>query len=77
MIGWQPIETAPRDGTIIPCCWQGRHEDRRFEADWVALRWKRNPRTNEEYFGDPVESDDYSYVTDQPTHWFDLPKVPE
>lgn len=80
---WQLIETAPRDGREILCCWAGR-------AGWATLVWKINRRISEahrqevfldrstSYFGDPNEMDDYdlAIAANQPTHWFDLPDVP-
>ena len=70
MTDWEPIETAPKDGTLVPCCWAG-------DGDWMILRWKTNPRIKQSYFGDPNEDDDYEIADYQLTHWFDLPKVPE
>jgi hypothetical protein len=67
--GWQPIETAPKNGRVIPCCWAGSPE-------WIPLRWKHNRRIDRAYFGDPDEYDDYNLVDEPPTHWFDLPEIP-
>lgn len=66
---WKPIETAPRDGRPMPCCWAGH-------AEWKRLGWKTNSRTNQSYFGDLEESDDYYLADDQPTHWFEFPEPP-
>jgi hypothetical protein len=80
--GWQPIETAPKDGTIIPCLHAGKDQ-------WRPLRWKTNSRITtgkkrgdtwnrylESYFGDPNEMDDYDLALpeNQPTHWLKIPK---
>jgi hypothetical protein len=70
MTEWQPIETAPKDGSIIPCCWAGGD-------NWFGLRWKTNRRVDQSYFGDPEEDDDYDLIDRQPTHWFQLPEIPK
>lgn len=71
MIGWEPIETAPKDGSLVLCCWSGRSN--------VAclLVWKTNWRINKSYFGDPDEHDDYDLVEPEnwPTHWFPYPEI--
>jgi len=64
---WKDIKDAPRDGSHV-ICWR---------SDWVApavLIWKFNIRTDREYFGDPVEYDDYELADNQPTHF--LPHEP-
>ncbi len=37
-MGWQPINTAPRDGSRVLCCWAGS------EDSYTLLRWKTNDR---------------------------------
>lgn len=80
---WQPIDTAPKDGTLIPC-WAESFVEPCF------LVWKTNPRIveghsvgqdlnlSESYFGDPIEMDDYELaeVNGGPTHWCELPPLP-
>lgn len=63
MSDWQPIETAPRDGTIIlaydPAC----HPDVytvRFEHEHWAI----------------ADAEAFSTLTN-PTHWMPLPSPPE
>ena len=74
---WQPIETAPKDSSLVLCWRRGWHP--------VFLMWKTNERIvrahkanearavrlKESYFGDPDEYDDYNYATPggAPTHW--------
>ena len=71
-MGWQPIETAPRDGSLIVC----------WAAGWTRpcfLCWKTNSRLpGVAYFGDPDESDDYELAEPGggPTHWHPLAALP-
>lgn len=79
-LDWEPIDTAPKDGTRILCHKKG----------WdcpVFLIWKTNSRIvdahrfgentelSEEYFGDCVEYDDYDLaeLENGPSHWLRLP----
>ena len=78
---WKPIETAPKDGSIIPVWRQGW-------GNWCLCCWKTNPRIVsahkdgqvpemlEDYWGDPDEMDDYYFAdnNNQPTHWFLIPQ---
>ena len=87
MSEWQPIESAPKDGTRILVVWPG---------DTIGVAWwKTNPRLDREmdakeaeavaafgwqasYFSDSDEMDDYdtSIPSAQPTHWMPLPAPP-
>jgi hypothetical protein len=65
---WQPIETAPRDGTRILVWWRGRRSQ-------TMVRISRCTQPH----GSP-----YVWVTDgtgrdtlEPTHWMPLPPPPE
>ena len=81
---WQPIETAPKDGSLIVG----------FAPSWGRpsfLVWKTNPRIvsahksnespemAESYFGNPDESDDYELAQPGggPTHWHPLAALPK
>lgn len=90
---WEPIDTAPKDGSLVLCCWLGG------EGGVSLLCWKTNFRlerdrrrdnlTDEDrrwldqrvdsYFGDPLESDDYHLAepANFPTHWLPLPEIPK
>lgn len=90
MSNWQPIETAPKDGSRVLCCWVGgepcflvwktnrrllKPEYRELSAEEKAwLEQFSNP-----YFGDPNEDDDYDLARTGkgPTHWMPLPEPPE
>ena len=84
-MSWQPITTAPRDGTLI-VCWAPGWEDPCF------LLWKENLRISKAraqgynvgdmadcYFGDPERSDDYhlSEPGGGPTYWHPLSPTPK
>ena len=79
MSEWQPIETAPKDGSIIRLAWQDRHEEW-YTADaffrnnqWIAscIFYDMNEEFSPQYrFRQAV-------VKESPTHWMPLPKAPE
>ena len=62
---WQPIETAPRDGTYILLF--GRHS-RRGGLIQITARWGG---------GDWESADDGYGAYIIPTHWMPLPDPPE
>jgi hypothetical protein len=63
MTDWQPIETAPRDGTEIIVC--RRFEGRKFMGVvmWDGRYWTID-------YGFP-------FYFDNPTHWMPLPEPPK
>lgn len=67
---WQPIETAPMDGTQVDL-WAGHLAGRIPNARWnaQAFRW-------EEWFQDGVGTMRWNAVVYTPTHWMPLPKPP-
>ncbi|WGR59952.1 DUF551 domain-containing protein [Paracoccus ferrooxidans] len=69
MRDWQPIETAPRDGTKIDL-WTGYNE-RIADSMWLNGRgWV--------FWGtDGFESPGWEKVFPAPTHWMPLPQPPE
>lgn len=74
---WLPIAEAPRDGTRIICGWTRANPDHGSLA-WCELVWKHNPRTDQYYFGDPREMDDYDLapVSAWPDVFMAIPPVP-
>jgi hypothetical protein len=66
MSGWQPIETAPKDGTTILVC--GHACEGYYVADvkWVFGEW---------CLFDPCD-DTHSYPSYDHTHWMPLPAPP-
>lgn len=68
MSKWQPIETAPTDGTVILACAVGL----RFMVDWVSAGYMGG-------LGMPDEWHFYGFEIDdciQPTHWMPLSAPP-
>lgn len=65
--GWQPIETAPRDGTWI-WCWHKEHRWQRvgMRSATSGPRWY--------YSGTGFSA---QYADDAPTHWRPLPAAPQ
>lgn len=69
MSEWQPIETAPRDGTVVLVCGHGSAGYYVADAKWD---------TDEEawcLFDQP--SDDHVWPSHGHTHWMPLPEPPK
>ena len=66
---WQPIETAPKDGTWVLVCGNG--------WDVMMASYSYDGRIGRGYFWGPTEWDDYELAEQQPTHWMPLPEPPE
>ncbi|WP_396660643.1 DUF551 domain-containing protein [Methylobacterium bullatum] len=72
--GWEPIETAPKDGTEVDL-WavkdHGRSAGRRTNCHWGR------PVFGAEYFGNPGwRGLENQYSSETPTHWRPLPAPP-
>lgn len=88
--GWQPIDTAPKDGTTV-FVWTGKAEfPSRYEASWRLpndREWEVNgsqwPDISEGTFGPEPGwfADEYMVCKldgeDIPTHWKPLPAPPK
>ena len=62
--GWQPIETAPKDGTLVLLYGNGAR------VQWQVSEWY----IEDEFAGwHPWNWPDY----EKPTHWMQLPKPPK
>ena len=82
MTDWQPIETAPKDGTAVLLCWAR-------SADGAPIDWRQDPETAGVFVqvaswwaGDGEWIVYCSMVRDpslhfEPTHWMPLPPPPE
>lgn len=64
MSEWQPIETAPKDGTAF-LAYEGGKSHPHYEC-W----WQHNDWTDEQYWQDEADSEP------EPTHWMSLPAPP-
>lgn len=69
MVTWQPIGTAPKDGSRV-IAWRAGWENCAF------VRWALNPRTGTEFWNDDQEWDAYENEECPPTHWLPLPPLP-
>lgn len=66
--GWQPIETAPKDGRQRVLLWDGK---RVYEGGWGLGRYNRSTREYEAAWISSPNSGDT-----KPSHWQPLPKPP-
>lgn len=71
MSDWQPIETAPMDGTDI-LCWCVEPEFEGEENPWTEMRVCFYGVLQEDY---SCWMSNYGYEQ-RPTHWMSLPKPP-
>lgn len=63
---WEPIETAPKDGTRLWLYWPEKHPDDRQDVGW----WEK--RYTIQRWVDHADTD-----ADPPTHWMWLPEEPK
>jgi hypothetical protein len=68
---WQPISTAPRDGSLILCCEDGAPFGYEIPHYTVAY-WTISHR----YYAGGFWQDVYRDLVVQPTHWMPLPDPP-
>jgi hypothetical protein len=68
LMEWQPIETAPKDGTTVIVCrragksrWRMWHPDEVWSDTWGRIR-------DDEY--------NWQFAMEDPTHWIPLPEPP-
>ncbi len=89
MSNWQPIATAPRDGTEVLCTWVHDIDGRRWWSGHVHVLayW---PNWHDEGKGAWVLDGDFAtkfdpdgihheppYNCSEPTHWMPLPEPPK
>lgn len=65
--GWQPIETAPKDGTPVLVHAPGGCTQWKLHTTLWICRWD----------GRWVEAGGEEYTTCEPTHWMPLPPPPD
>jgi hypothetical protein len=64
--GWQPIETAPKDGSRLWLYWPTRNETDRQSVGW----WHESVHGC--WWMDPADTE-----SEGPTHWRELPAPPQ
>lgn len=62
--GWQPIESAPKDGTSIIVCSDTGNV-------WCNVKWEKRPRAGERW-----EHFTLGAIRFTPTYWMPIPKAP-
>jgi hypothetical protein len=67
MSEWKPIETAPKDGTLIDVC--NPHGDRTTDVRWEDGHWRHW------WIGD-FDGMEWRKLSIQPTHWMPRPAPP-
>jgi hypothetical protein len=69
VVGWQPIETAPKDGTLVIAFYADRHGHGRYSLRyWAAGDWGARSEGWSDQHRQLRSSD--------PTHWMPLPPPP-
>ena len=72
---WQPIETAPKDGTELLLY---ERRERFIDDDFVEVDYIFSGAWNaESYQGECWECSEYEVFSHEPTHWMPLPEVPK
>jgi hypothetical protein len=69
--GWQPINTAPTDGTFVDLWMVGPLNTGARRADC----WFKNGKWLTDYFDRGDDGPEF-YIGDVPTHWMPLPGAP-
>lgn len=72
-MSWQPIETAPKDGTTIDL-WDSYYGHRVTNARRAYHYWENGKPIREKSWG---RNDTDGPFVGNPTHWMPLPKPPE
>lgn len=81
MSGWQPISTAPKDGTAI-LIYEPADESRFNEASIYVCRWESHEgmtwkREHGPGAGAWTETEGEQFLEFDPTHWMPLPEAPK
>jgi hypothetical protein len=67
LTGWQPIETAPKDGTAVLV-----YNPKIYRTSQFVARWD----DHDQYWQSVACVDDY-YGSSEVTHWMPLPAPPQ
>ncbi len=75
MTEWQPISTAPKDGSAILCYDPTDEDNPMYVVRWdeYMVHWLED----EMITGEWLEAGGERYSTWQPTHWIPLPEKPK
>jgi hypothetical protein len=65
---WQPIESAPKDGTLVLICFA--------DGEIYIARNEGKPDSQHNDWWDQ-DGLDFGYGASQPTHWMPLPELPK
>lgn len=71
-VNWQPIETAPMDGTWILAIIEGDHPVHREPYTPIVVKWDSNSWSDEIV----NEYGEQNLSNWSPTHWMPLPEPP-
>ena len=78
---WQPIETAPKDKSILLGCDYDRYGKQRVTLGWWAERYSESSVSGKWIEGEAFDFDECEWspmrVEFRPTHWAPLPAPPE
>lgn len=76
MSDWQPIETAPKDGTRVLLFINRTYGEKFILGHWDDNKYSKNPRP---YWTNDSQSAYGIVVTreNQPTHWIKIPEPPK
>lgn len=73
---WQPIDTAPKDGTPV-LLFGTRDKGRSGEPAWLTARWCKVWDGEEDWHWlEGADREDDSRILFEPTHWMPLPSAP-
>lgn len=71
---WQPIETAPKDGTLV-LLYEPDNDEELIDARIFVGLW--NDARDAKFYGTAWECAEYSAFNHYPTHWMPLPEAPK
>ena len=72
--GWQPIETAPKDGSNVEACWPGHGAI--CPTRWASESHEAQPRPYWTHWGARIFGL-RDIRNNQPTHWRPMPASPK
>lgn len=68
LFGWLPIESAPKDRVTLV-------NDTTGQSPWAAARWVEAPEWSGWIYDDDAAAD-CNPTGPEPTHWLDVPSLP-